>query len=67
MPMERVPVLEIDGVKYHQHLPICRYIARKNKLFGSNDEEDYQMDALVTDMHDISLGKNEMLRLYGDS
>lgn len=56
MPMEQVPVLEINGKKYHQHLSICRYIARKNNIGGSSDEEACQMDAIVEDLNDIRLG-----------
>jgi hypothetical protein len=56
MPMEQIPVLEIDGVKYHQHKSICRYIARKFKLCGTNEEESFKIDALIDDIDDIRLG-----------
>ncbi|XP_011499921.1 PREDICTED: glutathione S-transferase-like [Ceratosolen solmsi marchali] len=55
MPMEQVPVLEIDGVRYHQHKSICRYIGRKFKLCGSNEEESLKIDALVDDIDDIRI------------
>lgn len=56
MPMEQVPVLEIDGVKYHQHKAICRYLANKFNLLGSDDQEKLQVDALVDDIDDIRKG-----------
>ena len=57
MPMEQVPVLEIDGVKYHQHIGICRYIARKFGLDASDAEEAAQIDALIYDIEDMRLCK----------
>ena len=29
MPMEQLPVLEVDGVKYGQASAICSYLARE--------------------------------------
>ncbi|KAJ8675781.1 hypothetical protein QAD02_011567 [Eretmocerus hayati] len=53
MPMEQVPVLEIDGVKYHQHKSICEYIAKIYRLCGSTEKESLEMSALVDDFNDM--------------
>lgn len=53
--MEQVPVLEIDGVKYHQHKSTCRYIAKKFQLYGSNDEEAFKIDAFMDDIEDLRM------------
>ncbi|OAD57200.1 Glutathione S-transferase S1 [Eufriesea mexicana] len=55
MPMGQVPVLEIDGKKYHQSKSIGRYLARKNNLVGSNDEEAYQIDATIDTIDELRL------------
>ncbi|XP_032457615.1 glutathione S-transferase S1-like [Nasonia vitripennis] len=55
MPMEQVPVLEIDGVKFHQHTSICRYIANKFNLCGANGEESLEIDAIVNDINDMRI------------
>lgn len=57
MPMEKVPVLEIDGKKYHQSLSICRYIAKKCNAYGSNDLEALEIDAAVDSIDDLRNGK----------
>lgn len=55
MPIEQVPVLEIDGVKYHQHKAICRLIGKKFNLHGSNDEEAHKIDAFMDDIEDLRM------------
>ncbi|KZC09847.1 PREDICTED: glutathione S-transferase-like [Dufourea novaeangliae] len=53
MPMGQVPVLEIDGKPHHQSKAICRLIARKNNLYGANEEESYQIDATIETIDDL--------------
>ncbi|KAL7292088.1 hypothetical protein TKK_0014363 [Trichogramma kaykai] len=63
MPMEQVPVLEIDGVKYHQHLSICRYLAKKYNLYGDDDLEAMRIDAALDDINDI---RTEIGKYYNE-
>ncbi|XP_076544707.1 uncharacterized protein LOC117601415 [Osmia lignaria lignaria] len=53
MPLGQVPVLEIDGKPYHQSKAICRFLARKNNLSGSNEQESYEIDATVDTIDDL--------------
>ncbi|KAL1517627.1 hypothetical protein ABEB36_001366 [Hypothenemus hampei] len=52
-PFGQVPVLEYNGKMYHQSLAICRYLARKVKLTGKDDEEDLEIDAIVDTISDF--------------
>ncbi|XP_043251829.1 glutathione S-transferase-like [Colletes gigas] len=56
MPMGQVPVLEIDGKPYFQSKAISRLIARRNNLYGSNDVESYEIDAIVDTLDDLKIG-----------
>lgn len=58
MPMGQVPVLEIDGKQYHQSRAIGRFIAKKGNLYGSDDFEAMEIDAVVDSIDDIRQGKN---------
>lgn len=58
MPMGQVPVLEIDGKQYHQSRAIGRFLAKKGKLYGSDDLEAMQIDATVDSIDDLRQGKN---------
>ncbi|KAF5279380.1 hypothetical protein FQA39_LY05490 [Lamprigera yunnana] len=53
MPFGQVPVLEIDGKAAYQSIAICRYLAKKVKLCGSNDWEDMEIDAVVDTIDDF--------------
>ncbi|XP_076766323.1 glutathione S-transferase-like [Xylocopa sonorina] len=53
MPLGQVPTLEIDGKVYYQSKAISRLIAKKNNLYGSNDEEAYEIDATVDTIDDL--------------
>ncbi|EGI70563.1 Glutathione S-transferase [Acromyrmex echinatior] len=57
MPMGQVPVLEIDGKQYHQSKAIGRFIAKKGNLYGSDDFEAMEIDAVVDSIDDIRQGK----------
>ncbi|XP_076629631.1 glutathione S-transferase S1 [Colletes latitarsis] len=56
MPMGQVPVLEIDGKTYYQSKAISRLLARRNDLYGSNDVESYEIDAVVDTLDDLKVG-----------
>ncbi|GAB1864926.1 glutathione transferase [Camponotus japonicus] len=53
MPMQQVPILEIDGKVYHQSKAISRFIAKKGNLYGSNELEAMEIDATVDSIEDI--------------
>lgn len=48
-----MPILEYNGKVYHQSLAICRYLAKKVKLIGKDDEEDLEIDAAVDTVNDF--------------
>ncbi|CAH1101304.1 unnamed protein product [Psylliodes chrysocephalus] len=52
-PIGQVPVLEIDGVKYTQTTPLCRYLARVLKLDGKDMLEDLAIETAVEMLWDI--------------
>ncbi|XP_012276413.1 glutathione S-transferase [Orussus abietinus] len=53
MPFGQVPVLEIDGKKYSQTLPICRYLAKKLDLLGDTDLDVLQVDSAAEAIHEL--------------
>ncbi|XP_014228121.1 glutathione S-transferase-like [Trichogramma pretiosum] len=53
MPMEQMPVLEIDGKVYHQSIAIARYLAKKFALYGRDDLEAMSIDGSVADIEDF--------------
>lgn len=57
MPLGQVPVLEIDGKVYNQSKAICRFLAKKNNLSGSNEQESYEVDATVDTIDDLRVGE----------
>ncbi|KAL0132501.1 hypothetical protein PUN28_000326 [Cardiocondyla obscurior] len=59
-PMGQVPVLEIDGKKYHQSRAIGRFLAKKANLYGSDDVEAMEIDASIDSMDDA----RQALSLY---
>ena len=54
-----MPVLEIDGKKYSQSKSICRYLAKKFNLYGSNELEALEIDASADAVDDIRVRKYE--------
>lgn len=57
MPMGQVPILEIDGKKYHQSRAIARYVAKKCNLYGSNEIEALEIDGIVDSLDDMRQSK----------
>lgn len=57
MPLGQVPILEIDGKVYYQSKAISRLIAKRNNLYGSNDEEAFLVDATVDTIDDLKQRK----------
>ena len=57
MPFGVMPVLEIDGKKYSQSKSICRYLAKKFNLYGSNDLEALEIDASADAVEDVRMCK----------
>ncbi|EFN78061.1 Glutathione S-transferase [Harpegnathos saltator] len=53
MPLGQVPVLEIDGKKYHQSKAIGRYVAKKCNLYSSDEIEALEIDATVDSLDDM--------------
>lgn len=53
MPMGQVPVLEIDGKKYNQSRAIARYLAKKCKLYSSDEIEALEIDIVIDSLEDI--------------
>jgi len=62
MPMQQVPILEIDGKVYHQSKAISRFIAKKGNLYGSNELEAMEIDATVDSIEDIRQSKTDTAR-----
>jgi len=48
--------LEIDGKIINQATPICRYLAKKADLAGSDDWESLRVDIAVENLRDIQQG-----------
>jgi prostaglandin-H2 D-isomerase / glutathione transferase len=57
MPMGQMPVLEVDGKIMHQSISICRYLAKKVGLAGSNDLESFDIDSAVDTCNDFRASK----------
>ncbi|KAI8607510.1 hypothetical protein BC830DRAFT_1158634, partial [Chytriomyces sp. MP71] len=50
-PYGGLPILELDGKKYTQHIPILRFLSRKLGKYGGSTEDDvYLLDA-VSDLY----------------
>jgi len=63
MPYGKLPLLEIDGKVLNQSTAICRYLAKKANLAGSDDWESLLIDIAVDNFQDFRLSKYESLRL----
>lgn len=57
MPFNKVPVLEIDGKVLNQSVAICRYLAKKAGLAGSDEWESLLIDIAVDNVVDLLQGK----------
>ncbi len=51
--MDRVPILQVNGVVIGQSKAIERYISRRYGLYGSSVEEEALIDAVVENVRDI--------------
>ena len=51
--MDRLPILEVNGLKIGQSRAIERYVANRGHLFGSSDEERALIDCVVESIRDI--------------
>lgn len=56
-PLGHVPVLEIDGKKMSHSTSICRFLAKKVGLAGSNDMEDFEIDSVIDTINDFRTSK----------
>ncbi|KAK5639828.1 hypothetical protein RI129_010639 [Pyrocoelia pectoralis] len=52
-PFGKLPVFEFDDFKTNQSLAICRYVAKRVELVGSNDIENLEIDAVVDTVSDM--------------
>lgn len=52
-PLGQLPVLEIDGKPHVQSKAIGRLLAKKNKLYGANDNDAYQIDSTIDFFEDL--------------
>ncbi|OQV22674.1 putative Glutathione S-transferase 4 [Hypsibius exemplaris] len=52
-PFRQIPILEFDGKQFGQSHAITRYLAKKHKLAGTNDEEQLLVDGVADYVKDI--------------
>lgn len=57
MPMEQVPLLEVDGKRINQHISICRLLGKLFKLAGNDDFEDAKIDMVIDAITDFRFSK----------
>lgn len=55
MPFGKVPILEEDGKLAHQSIAICRYLAKKFGIAGSDDWEALQIDSVTDTIVDLRI------------
>lgn len=53
MPLGKVPVLEVDGVKFTHTIAILRYLASRFNLNGSNDLEALEIEGIGLVLYDL--------------
>ncbi|CAF0718786.1 unnamed protein product [Adineta steineri] len=54
MPLGQMPVLEFNGMKLPQSLPIARFLARQFRLAGRDNFEQAKVDSVVDTIYDAS-------------
>lgn len=59
MPMGQMPVLEVDGKRVSQSMPIARHIAKRVGLAGDNDWEELLIDSVAAHFNDYRLSKHQ--------
>jgi len=52
-PLGQLPLLEVDGNRVHQSIPISRYIGKRVGLAGNNEWEDLNIDIAVETVNDL--------------
>lgn len=57
MPLEQMPILEVDGFRAVQSVAIARYMAKVVGLSGVNFEEDLKIDGVVDTIADLRLSE----------
>lgn len=62
-PFGQVPVLEVDGLRVHQSIPISRYLSKRVGLSGKNDWEDLAIDIAVDTINDFRGSKFEEIEI----
>ena len=58
MPVQQLPVVEIDGKIFYQSRAVGRYLAKKFNLYSSDDLKAYEIDAAVDSVEDLRMSKN---------
>ncbi|KAE8573447.1 hypothetical protein A483_HHAL011992 [Halyomorpha halys] len=53
LKLPHLPMLEMDGKTIFQAIAICRYLARKNGLCGSSEDEALDIDVTVDTLEDM--------------
>ncbi|XP_023290533.1 glutathione S-transferase [Orussus abietinus] len=61
MPFGQVPVIEIDGKRYHQSMAIARYLAKQYGLAGKDDKENMEIDSIAYSINDFRIFFTEVL------
>lgn len=61
MPMNQLPVLEVDGKRVNQSLACCRFIAKSIGLAGNDDWENLQIDTVADTVNDFRLSMMNIL------
>ncbi|WAR25560.1 SCR11-like protein [Mya arenaria] len=62
MPLEALPVLEIDGKKFCQSIAIVHYLAREFGLMGSNNMEALVIEELLEIFTEITI--KHLMKMY---
>ncbi|XP_067684783.1 glutathione S-transferase 2-like [Haliotis asinina] len=53
-PFGQLPVLTVDGKDYTEYMAINRFLAREFGLMGSNSQEEYEIDRVISLSNDVS-------------
>ncbi|KAM4707911.1 hematopoietic prostaglandin D synthase-like [Discoglossus pictus] len=56
IPYGKLPILEIDGVIYHQSLAIARYLAKQGGLAGKSNLDQLRVDGILDSIDDFISG-----------